>query len=172
MEECMKKQSLALFLVFLGFVSLNAATVSVLVVETGLPPGNGCTPSAGLWESGFMDALFDAGHIVSNAPCMQIAAAFDANADIVSRTLPREVNSDFDQARIGGADFFVLVILDYKEGTGDHPKNVLIRVFNVASGEMLQETKIVPGVWKNTDEEFLDVKKQAGKILPRLIKKG
>ena len=168
----MKKQSLALILVFLGFMSLNAATVSVLVVESGLPPGNGCTSSAEVWESGFMDTFFDAGHIVSNAPCFQIGSILDSNADIAaSRVLPREVNGDFDQARIGGADFFVLVILNYTESM-EHPKDVIIRVFSVSTGDLLHETKGTVKAWINTDEEFLDVKRQAGRIVPHLVKKG
>ena len=170
----MKKLSFAVILGILGLLSLNAATVSVLVVETGLPPGNGCTPSAGVWESGFMDTFFEAGHIVSNAPCMQIAAAFDSNADRTasSGVLPREVNSDFDQARIGGADFFVLVILDYKEESIEHPKDVFVRVFRVSTGELLHETKIAAKTWANSDQEFLDVKIHAGKIVPQFTKKG
>lgn len=169
----MKKQIFVFFLIFLSLISLNAAMVSVLVVETGLPSGNGCTPSAEVWESGFMDAFFDAGHIVSNAPCMQLAAAFDANGDLISsRTLPREVNGDFDQARIGGADFFVLVILDYKDESTARPKDVFVRVFSVSTGELLNETKITPGAWTSLDEQFIDAKKQAGKVVPQLVKKG
>ena len=169
----MKKQSLVLILGFLGVFSLNAATVSVLVVETGLPPGNGCTPSAEVWESGFMDAFFDAGHIVSNAPCMQVSAAFDASTNIASsRALPREVNGDFDQARIGGADFFVLVILDYKNESVEHPIEVFVRLFRVSTGDMIYETKIAARVWMNNDEEFLNVKQHAGKVIPQLSKKG
>lgn len=170
----MKKQSFVLILSILGFMSLNAATVSVLIVETGLPPGNGCTSSAVVWESGFMDTFFEAGHIVSNAPCMQIDNAFDSNADrfASSGVLPREVNGDFDQARIGGADFFVLIILDYKEGSLELPKEVFIRVFGVSTGELLHEAKIAAKVWVNKDEEFRDVKQQAGRIVPQLVKKG
>ena len=169
----MKKQSLVLILGLLGILSLNAATVSFLVVETGLPPGKGCTPSAMVWESGFMDAFFDAGHIVSNAPCTQINSAYDANADKASsRALPREVNSDFDQARIGGADFFVLVILDYKDGSTEHPQDVFIRLFRVSTGDLVYETKVAARIWINSDEEFLDAKNHAGKVIPQLSKKG
>ena len=160
----MKKQNLALILGFMGIVSLNAANVSVVVVETGLPPGNGCTPSAEVWESGMMDVFFEVGHIVFNAPCMQINNA--------NGVLPREVNRDFDQARIGGADFLVLVILDYRDGSVEDPKEVCIRVFQVSTGELLHESKIAARVWGNTDEEFVGVKLQAGRIAPQLVKKG
>ncbi|MCL1928760.1 MAG: hypothetical protein FWG07_08225 [Treponema sp.] len=170
----MKKQSFILILSIFCLMSLNAATVSVLVVETGLSSGNGCTPSAMVWESGFMDTLFEAGHIVSNAPCMQIINAFDSNADrfASSGVLPREVNGDFDQARIGGADFFVLVILDYKEGALELPKEVFVRVFHVSTGELLHETRVAARLWANSDEELRDVKQQAVKVIPQLVKKG
>ena len=174
MEEYMKKQSFVLILSILCLMSLNAATVSVLVVETGLSSGNGCTPSAMVWESGFMDTFFEAGHIVSNAPCMQIVNAFDSNADrfASSGVLPREVNGDFDQARIGGADFFVLVILDYKDGSTEHPQEVSIRLFSVSTGDLVYETKVAARIWINSDEEFLDAKNHAGKVIPQLSKKG
>ena len=174
MEEYMKKQSLALILGLLGLFflnfPLNAATVSVVVVEAGLPPGNGCTLSAEIWESGMMDVFFEAGHIVSNAPCMQI--------NDISGILPAEVNRDFDQARIGGADFLVLVILNYKDGSAEYselaeyPKEVFIRLFYVSTGELLHETIIAAANWGTTDAEFIDAKQQAGKIVPRLVNKS
>ena len=160
----MKKKTLIVILSFLGFISLNAATVSVLVVESGLPPGYGCTSSAEVWESGMMDAFFDAGHIVSNAPCMQIIDA--------TGVLPAEVNGDFDLARTGGADFLVLVVLKYQEGSADRAKEVIIRVFSVASGSMLYESNLAAKVWGNVDEEFIDAKQQAGNLVPQLSKKG
>ena len=165
----MKKLGFLLILSLLGFMSLGAATVSVLVIETGLPPGNGCTPSATVWESGMMDAFFDAGHIVSNAPCQQLyAAVFNG-----SGALPLEAGSDFDQARIGGADFFVLVLLNYQgDIIENQKKEVFIRVFQVSSGDLLYETKLPGKSWGSTDEEFLFAKQNAGKILPQLIKKG
>ena len=164
----MKKLYLALILGFLGFISLEAATVSVLVVEAGLPSDNGCTISAEIWESGMMDAFFDAGHIVSNAPCQQITAfSYDT-----SNPLPSELNSEFDQARIGGADFFVFVVLNYMDGDYDNPKEIIIRVFRVSSGELLYETRTTSKIWGTSEEEFLDVKQSAGKIVPQLSKKG
>ena len=164
----MKKLYLALILSLFGFMSLEAATVSVLVVEAGLPSDNGCSLSAEIWESGMMDAFFDAGHIVSNAPCQQITAfSYDT-----SNPLPSELNGEFDQARIGGADFFVFVVLHYMDGNYDNPKEVIIRVFRVSSGELLYETRASGKVWENSEEEFFNVKQSAAKIVPQLSKKG
>ena len=164
----MKKQLFVLILVCMGLLPLGAATVSVLVIESGLPPGIGCTPSAEVWESGMMDVFFDAGHIVSNAPCQQIPALVYE----VSGTLPLNAGSEFDEARLGGSDFFVLVLLNYRGDTGESPKDVFIRVFRVSSGELLYETKVAGKTWGNIDEEFLDAKTNAGKVIPQLARKG
>ena len=154
----MKRLYFLLFFVCAGLVSLKAATVSVLVVETGLSPGHGTIAMA--WEYGMMDAFFDAGHIVSNVPSYQIAA--------VSDSLPPEVREDLDQARIGGADFFVLILLNYSDNTAGHPKEALIRVFRVSSGELFYETASSARVWGNIEEELRDAKQNAGKVVSRL----
>jgi hypothetical protein len=157
----MKKISLMLIFACLGFASLGAATVSVLVVEAGLPPGSSTTPSASVWESGMMDVFFDAGHIVSNAPILQI--------DEISGSLPPEAGHDFDQARLGGADFFVLVLLDYSGTDFEQPKEVFIRIFRVSSGELLCEMPATARARNNTDDVFFDVKQNAGRLVPQLV---
>ena len=156
----MKKIGFIVILACMGFMSLGAATVSVVVVETGLSSENGCTPSASIWESGMMDVFFEAGHIVSNAPCLQAVSA--------AALLPSEVNRDFDQARIGGAEFFVLVILNYPKDKPEDYKEVVIRVFKVSTGEMIYETSVNGRIWGNSEDEFLAAKQSAGNLVPRL----
>ena len=155
----MKKSCFFVLLAFMGFMSLGAATVSVVVVETGLPSDNGCTPSASIWESGMMDAFFEAGHIVSNAPCTQINSP--------SGALPPELNQDFNQARMGGVDFFVLVILNHPEDKPPDFKEVIIRVFRVSSGVLLHETSVSGRTWGNGEDEFLAARQNAGKLVSR-----
>ena len=159
----MKKHCCMIILALLGFMSLGAATVSVVVVETGLSPEKGCTPSASVWESGIMDVFFEAGHIVSNAPCSQIISA--------SGLLPSEVNQDFDQARVGGAEFFVLVILNHPRDKPENFKEVIIRIFRVSTGELLHETSVSGRAWGNSEDEFLAAKQNAGNLVPRLRSK-
>ena len=156
----MKKLCIVVIIACMGFMSLGAATVSVVVVEMGLPLENGCTPSASIWENGIMDTFFEAGHIVFNAPCNQITSA--------SGVLPSDVKEDFEEARNGGADFFVLVILNHPEDKPDNFKEVIIRAFRVSSGELLHETSISGRIWGSNDEEFLAAKQNAGNILSRL----
>lgn len=164
----MKKLSMALILTCMGLMSLRAATVSVLVVEAGLPPGAKSSISASIWESGLMDAFFDAGHIVFNAPVMHIKE--------ISGSLPPDVMRDFNEARLGGADFFVLVLLNYsgnnQEKLPEYPNEVLLKVFQVSTGSLLYETSITGWTKKTADEEFLIAKQNAGKLIPRLLVKG
>jgi len=165
----MKKRWLALVFVCAGFVSLRAATVSILVIETGLPPESGSTPSASVWETGMMDAFFDAGHIVSNAPSMQIAEG-PVSGGMTSQ--PPEVGREFEEARIGGADFFVLIFLTYSLDNPDSPGEVCIRVFSVSTGNVLYETTSVVRSGGNTDGELVNVKQNAEKVIPRLVLRG
>jgi hypothetical protein len=161
----MKNWCLALLLVSMGWISLHGATVSVLVVETGLPAGAEHSPSASIWESGIMDAFFDAGHIVFNAPVLQVP-------DMPNSELPPEARRDFDEARQGGADFFVMVLLSYPEDSLEHPKEVFIRLFSVSSGKMIYQTSLTVPVWENPEEEFRNAKRNGGRIIPKLVVKG
>jgi len=156
----MKRLCFALILACAGLMSLNAATVSVLVIEAGLSPGTTKTRSASIWESGMMDAFFDAGHIVSNAPSIQV--------DEFSRSLTPEINMEFDEARVGGADFFVLIFLNHPKDDLDHVKDVIIQVFKVSTRELLFEFSEPSRAGLSTKEEFQNIKKTAGNILPRL----
>jgi hypothetical protein len=165
MEEYMKKRCLLAFFAFTGLAALPAATVSVLVVETGLFPETGQAESSSVWESGVMDALFDAGHIVSNAPIVRLKT-------LPGPGIPAELRRDFDEARLGGADFLVLVFLTYPETDPEHPSEVLIRLYSVSSGKILHEIFVTAAVWESSGKEFLDAKKNAGKLVPRMALKG
>jgi len=156
----MRKLFLALVIIGMGFMPLAAATVSVLVIETGLPPETGLSPSASVWESGVMDAFFDAGFIVSNAPSLQLAKASGSQ-------LPPEARREFEEARLGGADLFFVVHLNYPVGQ-EQNKSVVIAVFSVSSGELLYETSMGTRSWGNPNEEFLIAKQNTGNIILRL----
>jgi hypothetical protein len=164
----MKKWCLVFIFGCISLLTLQGATVSVLVVETGLPPGAEQRESASVWESGIMDALFDAGHIVSNAPVLRISGVPGGTP---GGEIPPEARRDFDEARLGGSDFFVLVFLSYPDG-GEHPREICIRVFSVNDGEMLYETFQTARSWESPEAEFQDAKRNGGRIIPRLAHKG
>jgi len=158
----MKKLFFAVVIFVMGFMPLAAATVSVLVIETGLPPETGLSPSASVWESGVMDAFFDAGFIVSNAPSMQLAKASGSQ-------LPPEARREFEEARLGGADLFFVVHLNYSAlDAAEQNKSVFIAVFSVSSGELIYETSMGTRSWGNPNEEFLIAKQNTGNIILRL----
>lgn len=163
----MKKPFITLVILILGSMPLMAATVSVLVIETGLPSGKGRSSSASVWESGVMDAFFDAGYIVSNAPSIQLDKA-------PALQLPAEARREYEEARLGGADFFVVVQLIYpcqsNESTIDvpvqeQPKSVSIAVFKVSSGELIYQASVGNRIFGNSNEEFLIAKQNTGKII-------
>ena len=60
------------FLCVFFLFRVEAATVSFLVIETGLTDEAGSRQHSGLWESGLLDVFFESGHIVSNAPILRL----------------------------------------------------------------------------------------------------
>jgi hypothetical protein len=170
MEDCMKRLFITLVILIMGFMPLMAATVSVLVIETGLPTGKGQSPSASVWESGVMDAFFDAGFIVSNAPCIQLDKPPASH-------LPVEARRYYEEAILGGADFFVIVHLDYPIQNDasastvpikELPKSVSIAVFNISSSELVYQALAGNRNWGTPNEEFLFAKQNTGKIILHL----
>jgi hypothetical protein len=81
---------------------LQAATVSVLIVEGGVGEGIPRVEASSAWEGGFMDALFDAGHIVCNADMVRQETS----------VLPPP-GFGWAEAKAGGADFLAVVLLRY-----------------------------------------------------------
>jgi hypothetical protein len=108
-------------------------TLSFLVIETGLGE-NGPHPEASLvWENRLLAEFFDAGHIVSNAPLLRLAE--DPGTDF-----PGAAREDFEEAAAGGADFFVLALLDYRDAPDRRelkPRHLSLRVFRVDSRELM-----------------------------------
>jgi hypothetical protein len=163
----MKRFLLVAGLAALILSSINAATVSFMVIETGLSPDKGQIQSSSLWESGMMDVFFNAGHIVSNAPIMRLPME-----DPDGEKLPEPARSEFDEARNGGADFFIVVLLSYPPSGGEKPQSVCMRIFSVADGSLLYESSGKVNMYLKIDEEFNEVRKTAAKLVPQLKRKG
>jgi hypothetical protein len=168
-EESMKKWFLLPAMVFFVLGTLPAATISFLVIEAGLSEGTERPQSSLLWESGMMDVFFDAGHIVSNAPIMRIP-------ERTAEKLPDPARSEFDEARNGGADYFIMVLLEYpgqgSAGTAGKPEKVYMRIFSVSNETLVYEAACAGGVRLDSNEEFLEVKKNAVKLIPQLRRRG
>ncbi len=125
-------------------VPAAAATVSVQVVECGLAGEHPVPEASSAWEAGLMDALFDAGHIVSNAPVLRTEDGW---------VLEEE---DVDLAREGGADYLLLARLEYDEvatepvvaGTEParvSPRRVTLSLIAVSPRRLVKE-KLIPSL--------------------------
>jgi hypothetical protein len=196
----MKKWFLLPAVFFFSLGALSAATVSFLVVETGLAEESVRPQSSLLWENGLMDVFFDAGHIVSNAPIMRIPGK-------TTEKLPDPVRNELDQARNGGADYFIVVLLEYsgsavngvpgfdefpasgpvsggaeafggagtsggKPVSGGKPEKVYMRIFSVSNETLVYEIACTGTTRLDANEELIEVKKNAAKLVPQLKHRG
>jgi hypothetical protein len=145
--------------VFTG-LPLEAATVSFLVIETGLPEEAEKKALSGLWESGLLDVFFEAGHIVSNAPVMRLGSN-------PAQELPDEARSEFDQAIEGGADFFILALLDYR-ADGVKPEQISLRLFRTNPYRKLFEQRYSDTTPRNLKDEYDSLRKLVRELVPHL----
>lgn len=123
----------------------KAATVCVLVVESGLPADSARVEASSAWEAGLMDAFFDAGHIVTNGTLYRSdPAAVGSGA-----TFP-ERGFGIEAAREGGADYLSIVVLAYEERaevapatkpspTRLSPRGAAYRILDIVTGAVIAE---------------------------------
>jgi hypothetical protein len=161
----MMKRSLLAGLIFCALViPLPAAMVSFLVIETGLPESSGSNSWSGLWESGLLDVFFEEGHIVSNAPIKRLGRTSQ-------NPLPEEVQAEFDEAAAGGADYFILALLDYPPPTGKEiprPRNAVLRLFRIKPCRLLYEEGYAAGTALNITDEWTAIKQSVRELVPHL----
>jgi hypothetical protein len=155
-----------IFSLSVTIVPVSAYTVSFIVVETGLPEEQGFCEYSSLWESGLLDVFFDAGHIVSNAPVLRLS-------DPPVKQFPDEAVESLNEANAGGADYFVLALLDYRGGgvpdaSTPKPKQVSLRVFKTTPFGFVGEEKFTVPRKAGTGEDFISAKQAAVKMLPYL----
>ena len=134
------------FAVFFAPSPLGAATVSILVMEAGQSRENQGGQYPILWENGLLEIFFDAGHIVSNSPRLQINEKPDDD-------FPPEAERDFNNAQEGGMEYFLVAIVDY---TGS---NVSLRLFNTKSSKMIHEQRYAASTFRSSKEEYEKIKK-------------
>jgi hypothetical protein len=136
---------IVIFYIFLA-LPLSASMVSFLVVEEGVRPGVQAGDYSSAWEDGLMGAFFDAGHIVSNSPVLRIEKLSDA-------VLPQEVNVDYSEAYEGGADYFLLAVLEYRP-QDSKPYAVCIKIFSTLSQRLIYEQRFPAGTGANPRDEY------------------
>jgi hypothetical protein len=152
---------MALFLGLVCAFCLEAATVSFLVVETGLSAGAASNQHSGLWESGLLDVFFEAGHIVSNAPVMRLS-------EKPAGDFPDEARAEFDEAAEGGVEYFIIALLDYDASENPRPQNVSLRMFKMNPFKKIFEQQYADKTSKNIADEFENLKKIARGLVPHL----
>jgi len=148
-----------LFLGFIAVFPLNAATISFLVMETGQSKEDPAGQYPILWENGLLEIFFESGHIVTNFPIMKIV---EKPAD----GFPDEAENEFENARTGGMDFFLVGIVDYARS------GVSLRLFSTKSSKMIQEQKYTVTSFRNTKEEYENIKAAVSKMAARLNQEG
>jgi len=129
----------------------GAATVSVMVVEEGLAPKAAEPEASSAWESGIMDALFDAGHIVCNAPVFRVAPEADRPGSSWNPT-----DRDIADAVEGGVAYLFVAYLEYEAADGKDaaavpgktnpairpsPRRAGLRVYSLDPFALVEETK-------------------------------
>ena len=143
-----RRFGLAILLFGLTF-PVPAAMVSFLVIEEGVRPGADAGNYSSVWEDGLMSAFFDAGHIVSNSPIFRVGQLSDAD-------LPSEVKVDYADAKSGGADYFIMAVLDFNsEERRVRPISVSVKIFTTDSQEMIFAQQFPAGQGVNLQDEFL-----------------
>lgn len=135
-----------LFAGIIAIFPLSAANVFVMVMETAQPGENSANQYPLLWEDNLLEVFFETGHIVSNAPILQIAGK---PAD----GFPDEAEREFEEARTGGMNYFLVAIVDYTL------PYVSLRLFNTNSPHMIREQKCAVKTFRNTKEEQENMKR-------------
>ena len=142
------KKSLGLWLCMVITASFpaSAAGVSFLVIQTDQPGGNAAKQYAVQWENCLLEVFFNSGHIVSNAPILQIdeKPLYD---------FPDEAERDYMLAQEGGMDFFIVAIVDYSSS------RVTLRLFSTKSQNLIREQNYTRLTYRSAKEEYEHIKK-------------
>jgi hypothetical protein len=144
---------LTLFFCAAAVPGLFAATVSCLVIETGLPSGSPKNQYSILWENNLMEVLFDKGHIVSNARMIRLEKK-------PAERFPGEAERDYEEARENGMDYFVIAIIEQR--------NVCLRLFSTRSQELIKEQVYSDSKPASAKEENESIKRAINLIASQL----
>jgi hypothetical protein len=134
--------------------------VSFFIIESGLPMEGVKNQHSLQWENAFFDVFFDAGYIVSNAPMMRIASK-------TKMSIEKFVEDEVDEAREGGADYFIVAQIDYSSDTFT-PREVMLTLFRITPYSLIQERKITGKTYKSDKDEIEDLKTIVKGFVPRI----
>jgi hypothetical protein len=96
-----------------------------------------------------LDVLFEAGHIVSNAPVLGLGGIEEAGipgSQSPFAEFPGELEAELAEARAGGADYFILALLRYPAVSDRKtwPERVSLRVYDMRPYRFLYEETGTP----------------------------
>lgn len=132
-----------------------SATFSVVVVETGLGEAAPAAEASSAWESGIMAALFDAGHIVSNAPIRRGG-----------------LGDSIETAREGGARYLLAAELSYDSSDTNSkrpmPRSAVLTVRSLDPVVLLAEERRVLAGSSGASEDERTAKNAAQAALARM----
>ena len=160
------KRLVVLALLLILFCSpVFASLISFMFVETGLGLGDEISgPQHGsVWEGGLMEVFFEAGYIVTNSPISRMERKPD-------QVLSGIILTDFEEAAVGGADFYILGFLECRVHGGlAIPLNMTIIAYETYSKEPVFEHIFSISSERTINQEF-EFAKDAGIILLNQIK--
>lgn len=159
-----KKITAVLFLSFFIKLGAEAAMISVLVIETGLPQEGNKNQHSERWESNILDVFFDAGHIVSNAPILRLDARLDANPQGEIQNI---ASADINEARDTGSDYFIVAHLDYTPAS-QSPGKILLVLYSTTPIKKIADKQFAGKTYKSLKDEDDDLKKIIRELVPYL----
>jgi hypothetical protein len=162
-----KKMGIGTFLTLILAVSARGATVSFMIIETGLREETPAIESSRLWEDALLDVFFDTGHIVSNSPILRVP-------EKPQEDLPNEARSSLNEALEGGAEFFIVAVLDYQNTPQigqdlPKPRGISLRLFKTAPYRVLFSQEY-PGQERISVKEEIAHAKDAARVIAAHLK--
>jgi hypothetical protein len=124
--------------------------VSLVLVETGLPLEGAKNQYSMRWENAFFDVFFDAGYILCNSPMLR----FDIKP---ARSMEYMIQDEMEEARQGGADYFIIAQLDYVPGSM-RPGEISLMMYTITPSKKIYEKKISGKAYRSENEEANDLK--------------
>jgi hypothetical protein len=151
-----------LFFCAAALPGLFAATVSCLVIETGLPSANPKSQYSTMWENVLMDVLFEAGHIVSNGRM----ARLDRKPE---ESFPAEAKMVYEEAKGNGMDYFLIAIIDNPDSNETaKPRAAYLRLFSTRSQELIKEQVYTDNKPASAKEESENIQRTIGLIATQI----
>jgi hypothetical protein len=162
MKYISKKTFVFIFSIFFVPSSMIfAMNISIMVIQTAPDAGSSVEGFVRLIEDNVMDVFFDAGYIVSNAH-------FKHLKKIPAAEISKEIKPEFNEALEGDVEYFVLIIIGYKDVDQDgetKPETIFFRLYRVAGNSFITEEKLAIGNMPY-EEALKKVKAASGKLIP------